>query len=415
MMVLRLRFDETPTKVRIVDPACEGAGSTACADDVFIKTQSSSLHTKVMQVEYGIGLLMYDRKADKYTWVFGELPTALRAVPSTNGPNTFQCLRDVIDSVPGLEQFAFANDFKLTVRHCCSDAYSANFVAERLLTEQMHSWTPSHTLCDIHKLYTATKTAMSTVDWDISGLLNLSLALSGAGTVSSLRKILARLFGKHLVIVYEHPPERAKQYLQALLDTFVPISGVDDARKKQNAKRRYILSYFLNGRFMDCGDTFRAEHYCPFACCKTPGTTLHHFSQSVTWALIPCALHKFPRSRWTNYDRSIDWCGLLAGLGFLQPLIFEFAGKANPKAPLGTNSDAVTGTGALMDCASTKDSHDDDWSTLYLSNLSAEQDQGVPTTEEDRDLTKHDAALLCNLVLVSNADWHFSGMADGKF
>ena len=364
LICIRLRFDETPTRVRILDPCDDEVGSTACVDDLTKSQTSSSLHTKVMQTECGLGVLLYDSLLNKYNWIFGELPTSLRAVDSTNGQNTKQCLKDVIDSIPGIQDFAFKEDFKFCVRHCCSDAYSANFVAERLLTEEMPTWTPAHTLCDIHKLYTATKTSMATVDWDVSGLLNLSLALSGAGSISTLRKILAKLFGEKLEIVFEDPPTNphANMYREALLDTFVPVKHVDAGRRKLNAKRRYILRYFLNGNLSIGNETrLSLDHYCPFGCCASPSLTMSHFTKWVTWALIPGAMHKFPRSRWTNYDRSIDWAGLLAGFGLLQPLLWEFAGK--PKVPKHTAVEAIVEHAA-----------DDDWSDLFFQESQQKED-----------------------------------------
>lgn len=266
MIFTRLKFDETPTKVRLVEPCFDSENSTACLDEMPGVT-SSSLHTKVMQIEFAMGMLAFDTETDQYTWIFGELPTALRAIQSTNGITTFKCLKDAINSVPGLLDFAWEQDFKLHVRHCCSDSYSANFVAERLLKQDMPSWISADTVCDVHRFYTATKTAMSTVDYDISGLLNLSLALSGAGTVSTLRKILARIFGRRLTIIYEQAPTEtmgspAQMYQQELFDTFLPTTGVDSARRTLNEKRRFVLSYYLNGNL---GPNQKViEHWCVF-------------------------------------------------------------------------------------------------------------------------------------------------------
>lgn len=372
LLCIRLRFDETPTRVRIV------ANSSECVVDGAVETpqgapssESSSLHTKVMQVEYGLGLLWYDYDSKKYNWIFGEVPTALRAVQSTNGANTAKCLRDVIDSVPGLQNFAFEEDFKFCIRHSCSDAYSANFVAERMLTREMPSWVSAHTLCDVHKLYTATKTSMATVDWDVSGLLNLSLALSGAGSISTLRQILARLFGEKLVIIYQDAPANrrdsdAHRYRQALLDTFVPITGVDRKRKSLNRKRRFIIEYFVNGELSVGMETnLKLQHFCEFGCCTSPSQTLKHFTKWVTWAMLPGAMHKFPRSRWTGYDRSIDFAGLLAGFGLLRPLIFEFAGKPNVPKPIQPPT--------LPEHAITADAGADEgeWDRLFLKEAQA--------------------------------------------
>ena len=166
LVYIRLRYDETPTKVRLTNPVrpCETAHAS------LPPIESSSTHTKVMQVEHCIGVLVYDTRVKprgQYNWIFGELPTALRAVQSTNGKNTMKCLQDTIDSVPGFREFAEGQNFKFLVRHTCSDSYSANFVAERGLTHETPEWVGLHGLCDVHKLYTSTKNGMATVEYDI--------------------------------------------------------------------------------------------------------------------------------------------------------------------------------------------------------------------------------------------------------
>ena len=397
MIFMRLKFDETPTRVRLVEPCFDSLTPTACLEEMPGAT-SSSLHTKVMQIEFAMGVLSFDTQNDQYTWIFGELPTALRAVQSTNGLTTFKCLKDVINSVPGYVDFAWEQDFKLHVRHCCSDSYSANFLAERLLKQDMPSWISADTVCDVHRLYTATKTAMSTVDYDISGLLNLSLALSGAGTVSTLRKILARIFGRRLTIIYEHAPTEtmgspAQMYQQELFDTFLPTIGVDSARRTLNEKRRFVLSYYLNGRLGPGQKVI--EHWCPFGCCHTPSQTLMNFSKWVCWALIPCSLHRFPRSRWTNYDRSIDWTGLLAGCGLLEELFVEFCGKsvASTAAPTHAAADVPTENPVPI--------HDDDgdWEAAFKADFP----QADIKTSGQQDSERHQAPPTCQHPSISTS------------
>ena len=325
LVYIRLRYDETPTKVRLTNPVrpCETAHAS------LPPIESSSTHTKVMQVEHCIGVLVYDTRVKprgQYNWIFGELPTALRAVQSTNGKNTMKCLQDTIDSVPGFREFAEGQNFKFHVRHTCSDSYSANFVAERGLTHETPEWVGLHGLCDVHKLYTSTKNGMATVEYDISGLLNLALALSEAGAVGKLRQLLSRILGNELQISYSKPPANipnslAQVYRTELFELFLPLTGVDSARIKLNRKRRYILEYFLNGELY----TMNICHFCEWSCCPTPEHTWKMLGTYVSWALIPCNLHKFPRSRWTNWDRSLDWAGLLAGVHSLLPrVLVEF-------------------------------------------------------------------------------------------
>lgn len=328
MIMPRLRFDETPTKLRLLNPSSADVASTVCSDEVSCK-ESSSLHTKVMQTEYSIGVLTFDEMKKQYNFLYGEMPVFLRAVESTNAQNTLRCLKDAIHSVPGIVDYAFNEDFRFCILHCCADSYAANFSAERKLSEDMWSWVSANTVCDIHRLYTATKTSMSMVEYDVSGLLNLSLTMNEAGAVARLHQILASIFAKRLIIYFEKPPVEnvgsiEATYRDELFELFLPIVGVDSARARMNRKRRYILKYFLNG----CLFSKEVAHYCPWSCCRNYTQTLKYFISHVCWALIPFKCHKFPRSRWTNWDKSIEWAGLLEGChGLLSDVMSEFLGK----------------------------------------------------------------------------------------
>ena len=357
----------------VLDPAlnvcAESASSSECklADVAFNK--SSSLHTKVMQVEYSIGVLTHDKTKGlegEYNFIFGQLAAPLKAVQSTNGVCTYQCLKDTMDSIPGLVGFASCEDFKFLLRHSCTDSYRANFVAERLLSQDMPGWVSLHSVCDIHRVYTCTKTSMATVDFDVSGLLNTALALNDAGVVSKLHQILAKIFGQRLKIVYETPPEQgslAHTYRRDVLDMFLPVDSVDSARARTNKRRRHILEYFLNGHW------YQDEiiHWCSWGCCESHIETLERMTSYVTWALIPTKCHKFPRARWTEWDKSIDWAGLLAAChNLLEAVVTTYIGKPQtgfPDPALVAASDADSGG-------------DDDWETQFKK--ASETENRVP-------------------------------------
>lgn len=386
MLYARLRFDETPTKVRVLDSSTEGAKSTALVAelaDPSSESTSATLHTKVMQTEHIVGILLHDRREGsrgQYTWVYSELPTALKAVHSTNGLNTLACLKDTLDRVPGFHQFGLEQGFKFCIRHTCSDSYSANFAALRGLEHETPGWTSLHGLCDVHKLYTATKTAMSTVDHDISGVLNLALALGEAGSLGKLRKILSRTLGNNLLITFGTPPVENKDsmaytYRKELFDLFLPTVGVDCARVRLNKQRRYILEYFLNGELF----SHDICHVCKWGCCSTPDQTWKYFGSYVSWALLPCGLHRFPRSRWTEWDKSLDWVGLLAGVhGLFQRVLVEFlTGKPLSMQPA-TSSSSETMHAAPSFAI-------DDWDAVYC----AEGVQGASTTQPPEAWSSH--------------------------
>ena len=113
------------------------------------------------------------------------------------------------------------------------------------------------------------------------------------------------------VIVHDVPPtsETASRYREQLWDLYLPIVGVNPARRKKNLKRRFILNFFLNGDLRSSEIT----HWCSYGCCPDFETTLARFSKLVTWALLPIKPPIFPRSRWTRWDESIDAVALLGG------------------------------------------------------------------------------------------------------
>lgn len=189
---VRLRYDETPTKVRVDDPQTDGAPSTSC----------NATHAKIFQVECAVGTLVQTTnnrtKETTRSFVFGEIPTPLYALQTTNGANTAAALSDVLQSLPEFQDLC--RDSKFSFRHSCSDQAPANMKAERLLNSQFgDSMKLIHTLCDVHKLYRCTRTSMSGVDQDVSGLLSFALSLGDPGSIPILHQSLAKIFLKRLV------------------------------------------------------------------------------------------------------------------------------------------------------------------------------------------------------------------------
>ena len=322
-------------------------------------TETTSLHTKVLQVEAAIGVLVEDTQAGRYNWVFGEIPTSLFALESTTARNTAAALHLVMGSTPDLRNMA--QDFKFSIRHTCSDKYAANVAAERIMTSDYPELVFSHTFCAVHRLFTCTAAAMSSADADVTGLLNLALATGRSGSVAGLQQTLSKILAEHLVIRYEAPPadHETVTYRNALFDACLPLEGPE---KYVNSKRRFVIERLLNGRLQ----TDTIEHFCEWGCCPAPEYTLRCMAVYLTWALIPHQLPKFPRSRWTRWDRSLSWTGLLAGTHNLLPLVMaSFLGDAN--VPIQAVGGAGQDAAPVLQLA-------DDWEGAYRAAVDSDSD-----------------------------------------
>ena len=203
---IRLRYDETPTKVRVDDPRVKqilgGGRSSQIVMHLDEESKStSSLHAKILQTECFVGVLMQYRSQKtgetKYSFISGQVPTPLCALKSTTGANTAAALHRIMDRLPAVQELS--RHSKFSVRHSCSDQAGANIKAERFLSDDFPHMSKLHTLCDVHKLYRVTRSSMTVIDFDISGLLSFALSMGEPGSVSTIHQSLVRIFMKKLV------------------------------------------------------------------------------------------------------------------------------------------------------------------------------------------------------------------------
>ena len=276
------------------------------------------------------------------------MPTYLRALESTTAANTYACLKEMLDSVPDLQSLASDQDIPLRLTHSCTDRYAANIAAERGLSALYHETELVHMFCDVHKAYSVTKAAMKRVEFDVCGMLAFSLAFSDPGAVSVFQQALARIFSRELVIYYQEPPvllpgSPEKQCQDELWDLFLPIRNVTPLRAKLNRKRRYVLAYMLNGDWRVSGEV---QHFCTYGCCCSYEATMKVLAVFVTWALCPRQCPVFARSRWTRYDESVDYCGLLAGChGLLHKLLVELTGRTSAADSRSSSASTIANVG----------------------------------------------------------------------
>ena len=373
MSCLRLRYDETPTKVRIEDlksdTICFGFETAplsaltpeqvALAAGNVLGSETSSNYAKVLQIEMFLGVLLQDRAGNHQVWTFGQVPTCLYALQATTGRITYHALKDAIEAVGSYK--AVSEKFPINIRHTCSDRYSANNVAERLLSGFYSDSTLCHLWCDVHRLYSVIKGSLSIAEKDVSGCLAFALGFGEPGIVPTMRTALAKILLRRLCVVHDDRPDgRVSQYRQDVFDMFLPLQNVSPARRKMNRKRRFVLSYFCNGPYWE--ET--VYHFCPYGYCSSAESSLKAFVVFVSWALLPFRCPVYPRSRWTRADEAFDFVGLLCSVHNLLPaLINELTGGPNKPQQEQTSQQHQHGLFDVLD-----DKHEDleldEWQTL---------------------------------------------------
>jgi hypothetical protein len=261
----------------------------------------------------------------------------------TTADCTKAALKDIEASVPGLDRVS--QMFKLRSQASITDRYSANGRCETALQVDTSSdtpWCKTHLPCDVHKVSTCQTQQFELVKEDISGMISLSLVMSDAGSTAALQQVLKAIFAEQLVIIYDEPPEEYKEYREHVYDLFLSSSTKSTgSRANRKARRlqsrqRLVLNHYLNGDIQSDVPT----HWCSFGCCPRGDRafTLSKFQALVTPALVPHGCPKFPRSRWTGSDMSVDWCGLLGvHHSLLRPLIVKWLNIV-PRAPLSATS-----------------------------------------------------------------------------
>ena len=358
MFCVNVKFDETPTKVRVAsldveadDSSCSNmhgrhilvprAASSGQHLQRFLQllqvapkvSPQSATHAKVLQTQIQLGVLYQKCAPDgskSHVWVTGEVPCALQAMDRSTGEAQLSCVMESLGTVPELKRLA--HSFPLQVRTITTDKYGANARTEEGLRGAFPTFTSTHLACDVHRCSNAINNMLkrSTCKNDMSGLLNTSLALSELGSVKKLRDALTNIFFAEMEVVHSEPPtEATKQYREHIFDLYLPVTGVFRSVRKLNLKRRFILSSVLNGDIM----TPKITHYCQRGCCQNKEETLCNAALFLTWALLPFACPVLCRKSWIGQLGNLRWVAVLeAHHGLFVKLMSRFFGR--PSAPV---------------------------------------------------------------------------------
>ena len=343
LFCLSLRYDETPTRVRVVDTPVDGnlVVPKSKAGTEWLERMLSSLgvlpkhdsqqatHAKVLQSEIFLGMMFQVKGSDSFVWIKSQVPTPLQAVDRVTGETTRACLWSSISCVPEIERLWGA--FPLKVRLACTDRAGANYRCESGLQEEgfMPQFAAAHIPCSVHCLSTAIGVSNSCAENEVSGVLNCGLVLNELGATRRLREILAKIIATELSVKYAMAEAEADARREAVYDMFLPVTGVTLGYKKTNLKRREILNAFLNGSLLE----EHCTHYCTM-CCDSAEETLAYMTTFVVWALVPYNLPIYSRKSWIGQDLSLDWIGLLeAHHNLFSKAMCVYVGKPQEQVP----------------------------------------------------------------------------------
>ena len=218
MFCVNVKFDETPTKVRVATLDADSADSNLLnthGQHILVPRAASSgqhlqrylqllsvapkvapqsaTHAKVLQTEIQLGLLYQTLSPGgdkKHLWLTGTVPCALQAMDRSTGEAQLSCVLENLAVVPELRRLS--EDFPLQIRTVTTDKYGANARTEEGIRGAYPSFVSTHLACDVHRCSNAINNMlkMDACKNDMSGLLNSSLALSFQamhGTRSSRR------------------------------------------------------------------------------------------------------------------------------------------------------------------------------------------------------------------------------------
>ena len=351
LCVCNMRYDETPTKVRVATlmEGTSGSGgrhllvpkvaSTGQNLQRFLASQDvgpkvmpqAATHAKVLQTQMEMGML-YQKTTDDgsktHLWMTASIPASLQCMDRSTGEAQLSCLKETLATVPELHRLM--EPFKLKVRISTTDRYGANTRAEEGLKPLFPHYVSVHLACDIHRLSTSIGCMLRPCQSDISGLLNTALALSDLGSVKKLRDALTEILFHEMKVVPNQPPTaETQEYRSQIYNMFLPTTGVLKSTEKLNRKRRFILSSMLNGYI----NTPNIQHFCPRGCCRNDAETFAYAALFLTWALVPFACPTLCRKSWIGQLATLNFVGVLEGHhNLFAKLMTKFFGK--PVAPV---------------------------------------------------------------------------------
>ncbi|CAE7351564.1 unnamed protein product [Symbiodinium sp. CCMP2592] len=371
LAVTKVRYDETPAKVRICrasfnDQASDGVREGSVSGDMsqcvivphacakgpalqkFLLGNGASLsshvahvatHAKVLQTQVAMSFVFAEKDGDCHSLTF-DLPCPLQVIERTTGECQRMCIWESLTQIP--EYKRLVGGFQHQVRSVCTDRAGANFRTERGLQEWLPKQVLIHTPCDLHKAATAIKHTVRSCESDMSGLINSALVTRGdAGAMGRLREILLSILVSTTERVCdEFPPQgRISRHRMERFDLWLPTKHVGPSVAKQHRKRRFLLSNLLNGDLLSSVP----QHYCPVGCCQSDDDFVGKLTSFGLCALLPRRMPLLSRKNWLNQTHAMEWAGCLESHHQLfSKIMIAYVGR--PAAPPATATDGSAGS-----------------------------------------------------------------------
>ena len=280
LYVMRLRYDETPSRVRVLTSnkhgsivlphargRAEGAASALVRNTEFVESLQpssgtaagheskqrqvaelveASTQSKILQTEHCTGMLFQDTSSKQFFWLFGEMPTWLIPVDRCTGETTRRCVMDVVEAAPEMRRVWTCFETKLRVS--VTDRFGANARCEAGLSQEgfLPEFGFTHVACDVHRLSTSIGASTLLAADDVAGVLSTGLATGSLGATRQLREHLASIFLEELDIVHYPPPSgHVAEQRESLLELLLPSNAPTYALRKRNRLRKFVLRRFL--------------------------------------------------------------------------------------------------------------------------------------------------------------------------
>ena len=386
LLVVRLRFDETPTKINVSDLETWSlpTGSTSSKS-----TQPSKQLAKILQTEMSLACMLKSIATGKQMLLTGSIPVPLQVLDRQTARNLKQALEASMN-IAGFDRLS--DGFKTKLFLCCADEFSSNDLAQWSLQACRKNWLRLPTLCDIHKGSTVQGRVFDLTGPGISAIINLALSMTAAGSVSKLQKCLADILSAKFELRIGSPPllPEAVEYKKQILDMYLGIPDqstmdVSDAvssksrlRFSQRMKQRCIIHHFFND---DLRDGEKIIHWAEAGQYTDSNHALATLIKYCVPALIPGGCPLFPRSRWFGADQALNYVGLWSSVhSLLTPLVLSWCGKDSD-----SNSIPAADPATLALDNGVVDDHDDGGGWDFAIPAADDPERNLAIADEDID------------------------------
>ena len=326
-----IAYDETPLPVKstaleetgtAIGDALEVAGGVPHAPEV--AEASVDTKSKILRVEFMLSLFV--KHGDRYQDVQVELPCPLQVCDRDTG-EVYACATDLCDR---FHLNDIASKFKRRDRHVMSDSDAAVLRGERGLLSRNPRRTLLQGFCRLHRISAiASKGVDKVLSQDVTGIINVALALQSSGAMRLFRKCLRGVIKRGLVVLRGSPGPAADRRRSRLLEVFCPVVPADH----MSFVNRAIVQQCANGNWDHTGvfEVFVSGEY-------NFQEVLHFLSVYFVRAVAARPFRPYPRSRWTGARETLQQLGLLLNMhGLFQSAFQEFCSAYNitqlPEAP----------------------------------------------------------------------------------